>query len=234
MLNSDFLKKFDFFARPFTFPIKCDLLWSPVWTWNDPEVTRMRRRVLNGQRRHSLFAEVANVKHGCQQQCRQQRSSFCNIKVIFPTEPAQLQSSRFKKKIKKEEESKVFGHGVLWSSVSNVGTEKRVGAESQPGVVGYWCEWLLSSRSRLLQRRIMTFVAYQWRTGRIHVAWPFRRRSHFKRSDTYRIQDHIPKWPGSHLKRSDLCRSDCHEKIRYRSHRGKKIGIGSFQPAVWT
>jgi len=44
--------------------------------------------------------------------------------------------------------------------------------------------------------------------------------------------DHIPKWPGSHLKRSDLCRSDCHEKIRYRSHRGKKIGIRSFQPAV--
>lgn len=65
MLNSDFLKKFDFFARPFTFPIKCDLLWSPVWTWNDPEVTRMRRRVLNGERRHSLFAEVVNVKHGC-------------------------------------------------------------------------------------------------------------------------------------------------------------------------
>jgi len=26
MLNSDFLKKIDFFARPFTFPIKCDLL----------------------------------------------------------------------------------------------------------------------------------------------------------------------------------------------------------------
>ena len=61
---------------------------------------------------------------------------------------------------------------------------------SQQSIVRHSC--CLSSHSRLLQRRIMTFVAYQWRAGRIHVTWPFRLKSHFKRSDTYRIWTTYP------------------------------------------
>lgn len=116
-----------------------------------------------------------------------------------------------------------LGYGVTWTSGSDVCSKKRFTVESsirqtEVGDFSHSNSYTYGLPASTIHFIVewMAFVVKWWHAGQMNPTWPFR----LKRSNTAHIRWRTI-W-------SDLCHSDCHEKIKYRLHRSKKLNLGNF------